>query len=312
MPRARSEGAPDGPPAVAPERRGPSGTIAPDAPAAGTPFVNSFFVMMGIESWKPIVSALVMPPVPFLLLILIGARLILPRRGLGWLVLLIGVAGIWLGACAGFARGLESLLLREPPALSIDRIAELRGAAKAHADTVIVVLGGGLEPYAPEYGVTNLTGNSLERLRYGLWLGRETGLPVMFSGGVGWGARGFDGSTEAEVASRVATREFGRPLKLIETQSRDTNENAVRTLPLLQRNGYSRVVLVTHGWHMPRARRAFERAAAATGQALTLVTAPMGLSGRGESAGTDWLPTSHGYRLMQNVLHEWVGGLAGA
>jgi hypothetical protein len=40
--------------------------------------------------------------------------------------------------------------------------------------------------YAPEYGVGNLAAPSLERLRYGLWLSRSTGVPVAFSGGVGW------------------------------------------------------------------------------------------------------------------------------
>lgn len=32
--------------------------------------------------YKPVLAALALPPVPFLLLVLVGARLILPRRGL--------------------------------------------------------------------------------------------------------------------------------------------------------------------------------------------------------------------------------------
>ena len=61
---------------------------------AGIP-VNSLFSLLGIETWKPIFTALLLPPVPFLLLIIVGARLILPRRGLGWAIILPSVAGIW-------------------------------------------------------------------------------------------------------------------------------------------------------------------------------------------------------------------------
>jgi hypothetical protein len=54
--------------------------------------VNGLFVMLGIETWKPLLTALLLPPVPFLLLLLLGARLLLPSRGLGWLVILFSVA----------------------------------------------------------------------------------------------------------------------------------------------------------------------------------------------------------------------------
>jgi hypothetical protein len=70
--------------------------------------------------------------------------------------------------------------------LSADRIQALKADAQAKRPVAIVVLGGGMEALAPEYGVSSLRATSLERLRYGIWLGRETGLPVAFSGGVGW------------------------------------------------------------------------------------------------------------------------------
>ena len=82
--------------------------------------------MLGIESWKPVMAALVLPPVPFLVLILIGARLLLPRRGLGWLLILISVVLLWLSACSGAARGLGQLFLQPPAAMSFDRVRELR------------------------------------------------------------------------------------------------------------------------------------------------------------------------------------------
>ncbi|MET0335779.1 MAG: YdcF family protein, partial [Rhizobacter sp.] len=155
--------------------------------------MNGLLTLLGIEAWKPVATALILPPLPFFLLLLIGARLILPRRGLGWFVILLSIAGLWLSACQGTAQVLSQFALKPPPALSLDAVAELKAAVKAKQPVAIVVLGGGADALAPEYGVSNLNPLSVERLRYALWLSRETGAPVAFSGGVGWGEA--DGQT---------------------------------------------------------------------------------------------------------------------
>jgi uncharacterized SAM-binding protein YcdF (DUF218 family) len=271
--------------------------------------LNSLFSMLGIETWKPILTALLLPPVPFLLLILVGARLILPRRGLGWFVIVLSVVGIWLSACTGSGRLIEQFMLHVPAPASSDRIAEWRSEARAKGGSLaIVVLGGGAEPIAPEYGVTNLAARSLERLRYGLWLSRETGMPVAFSGGVGW-AQAQSGS-EAEAAARIAAQDFNRPLKWTETESRDTRENAGYTVPLLKRAGVTHLVLVTHGWHMPRAKRAFDELATINGMRIDI--APMGLARRVDIQPLDWLPTPLGYQRTQTAMREWFGLVLGA
>ena len=207
--------------------------------------------MFGVEAWKPLLTALLLPPVPLLVLMLIGARLILPRRGLGWFAVVLSGALLWLSACSGTAQLLSQFVLRPPVALAGDRIKELKSTK---TPTAIMVLGGGLEPFAPEYGVSSLHYASLERLRYGVWLSRETGLPLGFSGGVGFAQR--DAKPEAQIAAQIAASEFGRPLKFVEDDSRDTRENAMRTIALLRPLGIRHIVLVTHGWHMPRAMRA--------------------------------------------------------
>jgi uncharacterized SAM-binding protein YcdF (DUF218 family) len=266
--------------------------------------VNSLIVLLGIESWKPVATALLLPPVPLLLLMLVGARLILPRRGLGWLVILLSVAMLWLSCCAGTAQALSRFALRPPPPLTQARIAELRQSREPSA---IVVLGGGMEPLAPEYGVSNLQANSLERLRYGIWLGRETNLPVGFSGGVGWGQP--DAKPEARIAGQIAATDFGRPLKWIEDNSRDTRENALRTLALLKPAGVRHIVLVTHGWHMPRAMRDFEEAAGAD---IRIEAAPMGLARGNDLPSLTWIPTAGGTAEVRAILRELLGRLAGA
>jgi len=280
----------------------------PTATSRGELHVNSLFVLLGIESWKPIITALILPPVPFLLAILAGARLILPRRGLGWLLIVLSVAGVWLSACTGLGRFLESFVLQVPPSLSTPRIVEIKNEAKAKSPMAIVVLGGGLEPYAPEYGVSNLAHLSLERLRYGMWLSRETGVPVAYSGGIGWAAT--QSAPEAEVAGRLAAQDFGRPLRWMEDKSRDTRENAAHTVPLLKRAGVTHILLVTHGWHMPRSKAAFDAVAQPNG--IKVEAAPMGLASRTDRAALDWLPTGQGYNRVRNALREALGRLMGA
>ena len=270
--------------------------------------MNSLFGLLGIEAWKPLLTALLLPPVPFLVLMLVGARLILPRRGLGWTIILLSVAGMWLTTTTGFARFVERFVLNVPPALSSDRIAEVRAEAKGKSTHAIVVLGGGVEPFAPEYGVSMLSAYSLERLVFGNWLSRETGVPVAFSGGAGWAQR--QSTSEAEVAARIAAQELGRPLKWTEDQSRDTHDNAARTIPLLKRAGITHILLVTHGWHMPRAKRAFDELAAPNG--IRVESAPMGLGSRAEGQALDWLPTTLGTMRARGALREWLGRLLGA
>jgi uncharacterized SAM-binding protein YcdF (DUF218 family) len=263
--------------------------------------------MQGIESWKPLITALLLPPVPFLLLTLIGARLLLPRRGLGWLIIFCSVVLLWLSACTGAARTLTQLLLPTPAALSFDRARELRAEAAGKKTLAIVILGSGVEPFAPEYGVSSLSDSSLERLRYGVWLAGQTGAPIAFSGGSGWGQIGAP--TEARVAGKIAAEEFGRPIKWLESESRDTRENAARTIALLKPAGVTHIVLVTHGYHMARAVRAFSEAASG---AIQIEPAPMGLARGIDVPPLDWLPSARGFRDTRQVLRELAGSFAGA
>ncbi|MBL8306055.1 MAG: YdcF family protein [Rubrivivax sp.] len=266
--------------------------------------MNEALHSLGLEALKPLLSALVMPPVPFLLMMLVGARLMFNRRLLAWLLVLVAVTSQYLLATPAVSGWLARTLLHPPAALTDTQIAELKRSPR----TTIVVLGGGRRTLAPEYGMATLSWLSVERLRYGMWLSRETGLPVGFSGGIGHGAQ--PGAAEAEVAARIAEREFGRPLKWIETESRDTRENATKTVALLRSLGYERIVLVTHDFHMRRAARNFERAGGSN--PLEIVVAPMDIPPPGRLRTSDWLPGYGGYLETNFVLHEWLGWMAGA
>jgi uncharacterized SAM-binding protein YcdF (DUF218 family) len=232
------------------------------------------------------------------------------RRGAIWLVL-ASVVAVWLLACIGFARGLESLLLGASPPLRAERVAQLRvqvASSPGASPVAIVVLGGGAEPYAPEYDSGSLEAASLERLRYGLWLARRTGAPVAFSGGRGWAGR--PGVPEADLAQRIATEDFRQPLRWVENTSRDTRENADHSVRLLSQAGVRHIVLVTHGWHMQRARALFEAAASSSG--IGIEPAPMGLAEHTQLPVLDWLPSSLGFKQSRQVIREWLGWRLGA
>ncbi len=116
-------------------------------------------------------------------------------------------------------------------------------------------------------------------------------------------------SLTRRIAGKIAAEEFGRPIKWLEAESRDTRENAARTMALLKAAGVEHIVLVTHGYHMPRALRAFREAA---GPGVEIDAAPMGLARRVETPALDWMPSARGFTTMRQVLREVIGKLAGA
>jgi uncharacterized SAM-binding protein YcdF (DUF218 family) len=266
--------------------------------------MNDLFLTLGIEGWKPVLTLLVLPPLPLLLLVLVGARLMYRRRLLAWSLIVVGVFGTWAASTTALAQGLTNWLLQPPPSLAASQVADLKRAPK----TAILVLGGGARSLAPEYGVSMPNGRGMERLHYGMWLARETALPVAFSGG-----RGFDStlsSSEAEIAARTAERDFGRPIKWLETESRDTRENMLKSVQVLGEAGIEQVVLVTHDYHMRRAARNFERALG--GRKMKLVLAPTGAPTPGRLHATDWLPSTDGFDGVRLAVREWLGWLVGA
>ena len=214
--------------------------------------INDVLQMLEIGSIKGLITSVLMPPVPLFVLVVFGAVMLRKKRlTIGWASILGGCVLMWFSSTTLLGSALIRSLLKPPPALTSGAVLDLKTVA-AEQKTAIVVLGAGRETFAPEYGVSDLTGLSIERLRYGLWLSRATGLPVAFSGGVGHNAK--EGPTEAEIAARIAAADFNRPLRWTEGLSRDTSENAQYTVTMLRGAGIERIVLVTHGFHMRRAK----------------------------------------------------------
>ena len=249
---------------------------------------------------KPLLTAVILPPLAPLLLALVGWLLAVKRKRGGLALVLFALTLLWLLSCHGTAVWLSRNVLPQFAPLAPTEVTQV---SQLQTDKVqaIVVLGGGVLPLAPEYGEAQPRAETAARLRYGLWLARQSGLPVAFTGGLGWAAHGSQTESEAEVARRVAQRDYGVTLRWLEADSRDTAENARLLAPVLKRDGVQRIALVTNAWHMPRAVAAFEK----TG--LVVLAAPMGFVLPGEHPLLEWLPSAQGLLASRQVLREWLG-----
>ena len=249
--------------------------------------------MMEWGELKPILSAAVLPPAGPLLLAVCGLVLGWKWRRSGQLLVLAAVLTLWLVSCNAVAVALAGRLL---PPVSPLQVAQL----KAQSVQAVVVLGGGIQANAPEYGRAQPSHHTASRLTYGIWLASQTQLPVAFAGGVGWAAAGVQATSEGDVARHVALDKFGVALRWVDDQSRDTVENARFLAKLMHRDGVRKVALVTDAWHMPRSVRAFERAG------FIVVPAPTGFNGPQERTLLEWTPSIHGLALSRAVLREWL------
>ena len=191
------------------------------------------------------VTALLIPPGLLILALAAGLAVLRRHPRTGRTLLVSATAGLYLLAMPITATFL--LQQWEAPPLEAEQL------KKAQA---IVVLGGGKYAQAPEYGGDTVSAKGLVRLRYAAALQRRTGLPLLVSGGSPEG-----GTTDEAKTMRIALeQDFGVPVRWSEDRSANTLENAQLTRKLLEREGIRRICLVTHAWHMPRARLAFEHA----------------------------------------------------
>ena len=235
------------------------------------------------------VSALLLPPLNLLLLCAVGV--LLRRR---WPRLGGGVALLSLAVLVGLSTQAGVRLLARPlenrfPALDAAQAADARA---------IVVLGGGRNRNAPEYGDQDVPRpDVLARLRYAARLQRQTGLPILVSGGRPEGAA----ESEAALMARVLRDDFQARVQWLEEASDNTAQNAAFSATLLRRAGIAHVLLVTDALHMPRSQQIFEQAS------LEVTPAPTNYIGQGALHPADFIPNARALRDSHYALHEWIG-----
>lgn len=233
-------------------------------------------------------SNLLLPPTSLIALTIIGALALKRRRAFG-MVLIVGSQLLLLAlSMPVVANALVRSL--EPQPASMDQI------KRAQA---IVILGGGRNLGAPEWGGETLNDYSMRRARYGARLARETGLPVYVSGGRPAGGQLAEGTLLRELIAR----EFNSPVKWVEAASETTREQAQMAAQDLKPQQISRVALVTDAVHMPRAKRAFELAG------LAVIGAPTGYTGQRPFAPYQLIPGPIALRESHVALREWISQL---
>jgi uncharacterized SAM-binding protein YcdF (DUF218 family) len=169
----------------------------------------------------------------------------------------------------------------------------------------IIVLGGGRRLGAKEsaeYSNQDLSKETLERVRMAAKLARQTGLPILTSGGQP-DATDTKSQSEAEVMSRVLKNEYALNVKWLESQSHTTQENARYSFEMLKKEQVHRVYLVTHFWHMPRAQRIFEQ------QGFQVTAIPHGFWGIEQYTPLDFYPGSSALASTRQVWHEVLGSV---
>ena len=282
---------------------------------------------------KVLIRTLVMPPALPLLLLLAGLLLLAltqPRKpewrfgsaagqlpvlrrigsilaGLGFMLaylLSIGATANLLGAWVeqGQQR-LDITSIKAHPAGAAEAAGTRAKTASAKGGPrAVIILGGGTVRdgvAAPDR--ERLKEGTLQRVLEGARIARGTGLPVLVSGGIPIGLN----RPEAHVMRDVLQEQFGVSVRWVEDQSRDTADNARMSATLLRTAGISEIVLVTHAYHMTRARLAFEAAG------FVVTAAPHDFLGESWSAlqPRDFLPRAQDAQAIALCLHELLGRL---
>jgi uncharacterized SAM-binding protein YcdF (DUF218 family) len=238
-----------------------------------------------------LLGGVIVPPASLILLGLLGLGLRRRRPAIGGALTGFSLAALLVLSLPVTAYSLMSRL-EEPP------LPDARAVGDAQA---IVILAGGVARGAPEWGGDTINLFTLQRVRYGAWLARQTGLPVLITGA----APDEDGPGEAALMRDVLSLEFGVTPRWVDERARNTAGNAREAAALLHAAGIGRIALVTSAFHMPRAQRAFERAG------LQVVAAPTGYFGYagGEFEWAHLVPSGDALRISYLALREMAAGL---
>jgi uncharacterized SAM-binding protein YcdF (DUF218 family) len=232
--------------------------------------------------FKTLLRSVLLPPAGPLLLALVGVLMIRRRPLLARVCLILGLGSLWLLSTPVVCDALAGLA-EHYPAL------DLRSAAGAQA--IVVLGGGGQRAFAPEYGGPAAEPVLLERLGYGAYLARNTGLPILVTG------------FRIETAAMRATllRNFDIDARWADDEAHDTFENATNSARLLKVDGIHRVVLVTHAVHMRRSVHEFEAAG------LEVVAAPVGMLAERDRGVSRYIPNSAALLRASAAVNELLG-----
>ncbi len=236
------------------------------------------------------IKYLLLPPAVNLLLLLSGLLLLRRAPKTARACLALGVLSLYLLSIPPVSRLLLSGLEDIPP---------LPATLTHRGEQAIVILGGGRYAEAPEYGGDTVGSGTLARLRYGAFIARQSGLPVLVSGG----RLREEALSEAELMQQVLAQSFNTQTTWKDTRSRNTAENALYSAEILRRAQIRHVYLITHARHMRRAVLMFEQMGIEVTPAPTAYLHP---TMRATLAG-QFIPKSAALSASSLALHEYLG-----
>ena len=244
-----------------------------------------------IMSWfiTNLLSAFLLPPLNLLLVAGIGLWLWHKRPFIARALLVTAFALLWLLATPFVSDALMRQLEGAPDAVD----------TRTQPADAIVVLGGGTYFRAIEYGADTVGERTLARLRYAAKLQRETGKPILVTGGKPLG----NAFSEGAQMKAVLQQEFIVPVRWVEGDSDNTAENARLSYARLAPFGIRRIYLVSHAWHLPRAARAFRSAG------FEVVPAPTAFTTRYRTDLLTFVPNADALRDSRWFMHEVIGML---
>ncbi|MFZ0499041.1 MAG: YdcF family protein [Steroidobacteraceae bacterium] len=229
-----------------------------------------------------LLRTLILPPACLLILGVLGLLLAWRYRRLGMALAAVSLAALWLLATPVIADALERMT-DHYPALDL--------AHPVAAQAIAILGGGGYRRYAPEYGGPAPEYALYDRLAYGAYVARHTGLPVLVTGN----------GAEAVTMQVSLSRDFRVQAKWVDSAAQDTYDNAHDCARIFRAAGITRIVLVTSDTHLWRAAHEFEAAG------LGVVPAPTDVWAPREIGTMRFVPAANGLMRSYNAVYELEG-----
>lgn len=210
-------------------------------------------------------------------------------------ILTIGLALLWIASTPIFANWLYAQLEAEYPPVAVDTLPK---------SDVAIVLGGAIgQPLPPR--IAPDASDAIDRVLHTARLFRAGKVDrILVSGGnLPWQSAS---APEAELIADLLV-ELGVPRGAIvlETESRNTRENAVNSAKIMNAKKLRTALLVTSGAHMPRAFAVFQKAGIEVTPAATDIRATFPLY----DSILDFLPDASALAGTTDVLKEVLGML---
>ncbi len=238
-------------------------------------------------------KGMLLPPFTQILLLLFAWKIRHRATKTSWTVCFIAVFSLWIFSTPVVATFLARTL-EQNPALSSRQLEDVQADA-------IVILSSRQNEYAPEFGEPVSGNEQLGRVRYGAFLQRKTGLPVLLSGG---SVRGDEQRSLAETMAYDFEKGYGQKVSWMEKNSRTTAENARYSYNILATENKTTIILVTSSLHMMRAKWIFEQVG------FNVLPSPTNFIDRGSLNFNSFMPSANSLELSSEVIHEWLGYFA--